>query len=212
MLIGYARVSSRTQETALQLDALQKAGVQKIYQEKARSIGDRPQLRLALASMQKGDVLLVWKLDRVARSLRDLLGILETLQQRGAGFRSLTEPIDTSSSVGMFIVQILGAVGQFERNLIRERAIAGQVAAWQRGVRWGGQPRALSDADAQEVYLLRSTGLFTKSMLAEMFDCSESTVTRAFVARRFPERVTAKKTPVLGRYLNGSGRGSKSLM
>lgn len=203
MLVGYARVSSRLQETDLQLDALRSAGVQKIYQEKARSIGDRPQLRLALSRMQRGDVLVVWKLDRVARSLRDLLGILEALQQGGAGFRSLTEPIDTSSSVGMFIVQILGAVGQFERTLIRERAIAGQVAAWHRGVRWGGQPRALSEADAHEVYLLRSTGLFTKAMLADMFDCSESTVTRAFVARKYPERIRAKKTPVIGRYLQG---------
>ncbi len=185
------------------MDALRSAGVEKIYSEKARSIGDRPQLRRAIAEMRRGDVLVVWKLDRIARSLRDLLGILEALQSVGAGFRSLTEPIDTSSPVGMFIVQILGAVGQFERNLIRERAIAGQVAAWNRGVRWGGQPRVLSDADAEEIYLLRSTGLFTKAMLADMFDCSESTVTRAFVARQFPDRVQAKKTPVLGRYLEG---------
>lgn len=197
MLVGYARVSSKTQETALQMDALRAAGVQKIYQEKARSIGDRPQLRQALAAMKKGDVLVVWKLDRVARSLRDLLGILEALQQGGAGFRSLTEPIDTSSSVGLFIVQILGAVGQFERSLIRERAIAGQVAAWNRGVRWGGQPRALSEQDADEVYMLRSTGLFTKTMLAEMFDCSESTITRVVYGRKHPERVAARRLPVL---------------
>lgn len=201
MLIGYARVSSREQETDLQMDALRRAGVEKIYQEKARSVGDRPQLRIALASMKPGDILIVWKLDRIARSLKDLLGILEAIQHVGGGFKSLTEPIDTSSPVGVFIVQILGAVGQFERSLIRERAIAGQVAAWQRGVRWGGQPRALSPEDANEVYLLRSTGLFTKAMLAEMFECSESTVTRAFIAIKHPERVAAKRLPVLSKHI-----------
>lgn len=201
MLIGYARVSSREQETHLQLDALRRAGVNKIYSEKARSIGDRPQLRVALSQIKAGDVLVVWKLDRVARSLRDLLQILEALQNGGAGFKSLTEPIDTSSPVGMFIVQILGAVGQFERTLIRERAIAGQVAAWSRGVRWGGQPRVLSEDDAKEVHLLWATGLFTKSTLADMFGCSESTVWRAFASREYPERTTLRKTPVLGKYL-----------
>lgn len=201
MLIGYARVSSRLQETHLQLDALNKAGVEKIYQEKARSIGDRPELRRCISQLKKGDVLLVWKLDRVARSLRDLLTILEALQNVGCGFKSLTEPIDTSHAVGMFIVQILGAVGQFERSLIHERVIAGQVAAWHRGKRWGGSPKVLSEADAQEVYLLRSTGLFTKAALADMFNCSESTITRAVVARQFPERVAAKLRPVIGKYL-----------
>lgn len=110
MLIGYARVSSREQETFLQLDALKKAGKEKIYSEKAVSVGKRPELRRALESMQKGDVLLVWKLDRVVRSLRELLEILEALHQRDVGFRGLTEPIDTSTPVGEFIIQILGAV------------------------------------------------------------------------------------------------------
>lgn len=201
MLVGYARVSTNEQETHLQLDALKRAGVKRIYQEKARSVGERPQLRLALSQMQRGDVLLVWKLDRVARSLRDLLEILELLHVSGCGFRSLTEPIDTSSPVGVFIVQILGAVGQFERSLIRERAIAGQVAALRRGVRWGGQPRALTEDDAQEVFRLRQTGLFTVPLLAEMFDCSESTVVRAIRTAQNPERVKQKRMPVLRAYL-----------
>lgn len=199
MLIGYARVSSKAQETYLQLDALRKAGAVKIYSEKAISIGVRPELRRAIAECSRGDVLLVWKLDRVVRSLRELLETLEALHQKGIGFRSLTEPIDTSTPVGEFIIQILGAVGQLERSLIRERAIAGQVAALNRGVRWGGQPRALSEADANEIFLLRSAGLFTKAVLADMFDCSESTVTRAFVARKYPERVAARRLPVLGK-------------
>lgn len=201
MLVGYARVSSREQETFLQLDALKKAGVKKIFSEKAVSVGKRPELRRAIASMERGDVLLVWKLDRVVRSLKELLEILEALHARGVGFRSLTEPIDTSTPVGEFILQILGAVGQLERSLIRERAIAGQVAAWNRGVRWGGQPRVLTDAEAEEVFLLRSTGLFTKATLADMFGVSESTVTRAFVARKYPERVRAKRLPVLGKLI-----------
>lgn len=202
MLVGYARVSSREQETFLQLDALKKAGAKKIYSEKAVSVGKRPELRRAIASMHKGDVLLVWKLDRVVRSLKELLEILEALHSRGVGFRSLTEPIDTSTPVGEFILQILGAVGQLERSLIRERAIAGQVAAWNRGVRWGGQPRVLTEADANEVFLLRSTGLFTKATLADMFGVSESTVTRAFVARKYPERVKARRLPVLGKLID----------
>lgn len=205
MVIGYARVSTNLQETHLQLDALESAGAGKIYQEKARSVGERPQLRLALSEMRAGDLLLVWKLDRIARSLRDLLEILELLQAKRCGFRSLTEPIDTSSPVGMFIVQILGAVGQFERSLIRERAIAGQVAALRRGVRWGGQPRALSEDDAEEVFRLRQTGLFTIPLLADMFDCSESTVVRAIRAAQDPETIKSRRLPVLREYLDTRG-------
>lgn len=129
MLVGYARVSSRLQETDLQLDALRQFGVVKIYQEKASSIGMRPALQECLKSLCAGDVLVVYKLDRVARSLKDLLQILDRIMSTGAGIRSLTEPLDTSSHMGMFVLQILGAVAQLERSMIRERAIAGQVAA-----------------------------------------------------------------------------------
>jgi len=88
--------------------------------------------------------------------------------------------------MGLFMLQVLGAVAQLERSMIRERAIAGQVAAWNRGVRWGGQPRALSAEDAREVYLLRETGLFKKKLLADMFGVSESTITRAYIAHKHP--------------------------
>src|SRR6185369_351479 len=180
MLYVYARVSTSEQENHLQLDALSAAGVGRVYAEKCSSVGDRPQLRAAVQALRAGDVLVVYKLDRVARSLKDLLNILEAVQHVGAGFRSLTEPIDTSSPVGVFIVQILGAVGQFERTLIRERAIAGQVAAYRRGVRWGGQPKALSAEDGAELARLRleCPGLFTIPMLADMFGCSEATAWR----------------------------------
>jgi len=200
-LIGYARVSTSDQENHLQLDALNGAGVQRIFSEKKSSVGDRPQLRAAVAALKPGDVLVVYKLDRVARSLKDLLNTLEAIQHVGAGFRSLTEPIDTSSAVGTFIVQILGAVGQFERSLIRERAIAGQVAAYRRGVRWGGQPRAVSVDDAGEIFKLRETGLFTIPMLADIFDCSESTVWRSIWTEARPDSPKLRRLPVLGSYV-----------
>jgi DNA invertase Pin-like site-specific DNA recombinase len=200
MLFGYARVSTSDQENHLQLDALRAAGVQRVFAEKRSSVGERPQLRAAVQSLQCGDVLVVYKLDRIARSLKDLLEILEAVQHVGAAFRSLTEPIDTSSPVGTFIVQILGAVGQFERSLIRERAIAGQVAAYKRGKRWGGQPKALSAEDAAEVVRLRLQlpGLFTIPMLADMFGCSEATVWRE-IWRTQGRKL--KRLPVLGPYV-----------
>lgn len=201
-MIGYARVSTNEQENYLQLDALKAAGVTRVFSEKGSSVGERPQLRLALAALGSGHVLIVYKLDRVARSLRDLLGILDSIHAAGAGFRSLTEPIDTTSPVGVFILQILGAVGQFERSLIRERAIAGQVAAYTRGVRWGGQPRAVSVEDAWEIYRLRESGLFTISMLADIFQCSESTVWRSIWIASRPEAAKLKRLPVLGAYVS----------
>lgn len=201
-MIGYARVSTNDQENFLQLDALKAAGVSRVFSEKGSSVGERPQLRLALAALGSGQVLIVYKLDRVARSLRDLLGILDLIQAAGSGFKSLTEPIDTTSPVGVFILQILGAVGQFERSLIRERAIAGQVAAYTRGVRWGGQPRAVSVDDASEIYRLRETGLFTIPLLAEIFDCSESTVWRSIWIASMPGAAKLRRLPVLGRYVD----------
>ena len=203
MLIGYARVSTNEQETYLQLDALRRAGVRKIYTEKASSVGSRPVLHKALARLGSGDLLMVYKLDRVARSLKDLLRILELLDQTGCGFRSLTEPIDTASPAGRLMLQMLGAVAEFERTLIRERAIAGQVAAYRRGVRWGGQPRAVSVEDAAEIVRLRDTGLFTIPRLAEIFSCSESTVWRSIWLKQKPDaaKLSHRNLPVLGRYL-----------
>lgn len=203
MLIGYARVSTSEQETDLQFDALHRAGVRKIFTEKASSVGTRPVLRLALAYLSPGDRLMVYKLDRVARSLKDLLMILEQLEKAGAGFSSLTEPIDTTNPAGRLMLQMLGAVAEFERTLIRERAIAGQVAAYQRGVRWGGQPAVVVGEDAAEVVRLRDTGLFTIPLLAEIFSCSESTIWRTIWLRRRPHaaKLSHRNLPVLRHYL-----------
>jgi DNA invertase Pin-like site-specific DNA recombinase len=205
MLVGYARVSSNIQETHLQLDALEAAGVRKVFAEKGSSVGPRPQLRLALQSLRPGDVLTVYKLDRLARSLKDLLDVMEAVHQAGAGFKSLTEPIDTTSPVGEFIIQILGSVAQLERALIRERAIAGQVAAYKRGKRWGGQPRVLNESDAEEVARLRREfgRLFTIPMLADMFHCSEATVWRSIWIVDRPDAAKLKRLPVLGPYVRG---------
>lgn len=203
MLVGYARVSSVEQETKLQRDALKRAGVRVVYEEKLSAVKVRPELQAALNRLQGGDVLVVWKLDRIARSLRQLLEILETLEARGAGIRSLSEPIDTVSPAGKLMIQVLGAVAEFERSLIRERALHGQAAAYRRGVRWGGQPKVLSEADGDELVRLRDTGLYTIPMLSEIFGCSESTVWREIWLRRKPHagKLRHRGIPVLRDYL-----------
>lgn len=207
VLVGYARVSTSDQETRLQRDALRNAGVRTVFSEKTSSVGSRPELQRALASMRRGDVLVVWKMDRLARSLKDLLSLLERLEGMGCSFRSLTEPVDTSSAIGELVLQILGSVAQFERRLIRERAIAGQVAAYERGVRWGGQPRVLSDEDAAELVRCRLTGWFTIAQLAEMFGCSESTVWRTLWLALKPSaaKLKTRGLPVLSAYLPQTG-------
>jgi len=141
--IGYARVSTLDQNTAMQLAALRSAECDVIFEEKRSAVKARPEFDRALQALSSGDVLVVYKLDRLARSLSHLLSVLEHLKAKGAGLRSLTEPIDTSSPAGLFTVQVLGAAAQFERALIRERSIAGQVEAIRRGIRIGGRDKLL---------------------------------------------------------------------
>lgn len=167
-LVGYARVSTVDQDTALQMDALRKAGVRKVYREAGSGVGPRPELQRALASMRQGDVLVVWKIDRVARSLGDLLGVLARLKSCGAAIRSLTEPIDTSSPIGVFTFQILGAVAELERSMIRERVMAGQAAARARGKRWGAPRQLEPDAESELVAMYLSGG-HTIDQLARLF-------------------------------------------
>jgi len=197
MLVGYARVSTDDQDTALQMDALGRAGVVCIYSEKGSSVGLRPALQEALARCESGDTLVVWKLDRVARSLHDLLGILAKLKMRNVGLRSLTEPIDTSSAIGEFMVQILGAVAQLERAMIRERTVAGQVAAIRRGVSFG-RPKRLSPDDEEKALFMRCAGVPLQHV-AWYFD-----VSIIVVRRLVDEELGRKKTglyPVLSAYL-----------
>jgi DNA invertase Pin-like site-specific DNA recombinase len=147
MLVGYARVSTRDQNHALQLDALKAAGCERVYTEKASGAQrDRPELKAALDYTRAGDTLVVWKLDRLARSIRQLIETVEELERCKIGLRSLTEAIDTTTSGGRLIFHIFAALAEFERSVIRERTAAGLEAARLRG-RKGGRPRRLSSAD-----------------------------------------------------------------
>src|SRR5262245_17586605 len=143
MLIGYARVSTNEQNLDLQRDALLKAGVSSkdIYTDKVTGVkAERPGLTLALSHLRDGDTLIVWRLDRLGRSLKHLIETVTTLKQQGVSFKSLTENIDTSTATGTLVFQIFGALAEFERNLIKERTMAGLAAARARG-RKGGRPR-----------------------------------------------------------------------
>lgn len=201
MLIGYARVSTREQETYLQIDALNKAGVELIYQEKVSAVSVRPQLQKCLSSLRQGDVLVVYKMDRIARSLKDLLSILDLITKAGASIRSLTEPLDTSGPIGTFMVQVLGAVAQLERSIIRERALAGQIAAYNRGVRWGGSRGKLTEFEQNELRRLKLSGATLKQLMAR-YDISMSTVCRYLNPQA--SRNVRQKLPVLGAYVDDS--------
>jgi DNA invertase Pin-like site-specific DNA recombinase len=144
MLIGYTRVSTHDQTLNLQQDALGKAGCTKIFTDTASGAkAERKGLDEALSYVRKGDTLVVWRLDRLGRSLPDLITTMTDLEGRGIGFKSLTENIDTTTSGGKFIFHTFGALAEFERNLIRERTNAGLIAARARG-RIGGRPKALT--------------------------------------------------------------------
>ncbi len=167
MIYGYARVSTSEQETTLQLDALIRAGADKIYQEKTSSVGKRPVLRDLLSTITKDDQLFVYKLDRLARSLRDLLNIIEQLEQIGCGFKSLTEPIDTTNPAGRLMLNILGSVAEFERSLIRQRSMAGQAAARLRGVHCGRTRLFSADQERAIVDRYRAGGVTLQRLAIE---------------------------------------------
>jgi DNA invertase Pin-like site-specific DNA recombinase len=145
-LIGYARVSTAEQDTALQTDALYKAGYDRIFEDTVSGAKvDRPGLTAALAYVREGDTLVAWRLDRFGRSLPHLIETVGALEARGVGFRSLTEAIDTTTSGGRLIFHVFGALGQFERDLIRERTKAGLAAAAARGRKGGRKPVVTAD-------------------------------------------------------------------
>ena len=140
-LIGYARVSTAEQDTALQTDALNKAGCERIFEDTVSgSKTERPGLTASLEYLRDGDVLVVWRLDRLGRSLPHLIEIISALESRCVGFRSLTESIDTTTPGGRLIFHVFGALGQFERDLIRDRTKAGLAAAAARGRKGGRKP------------------------------------------------------------------------
>ena len=147
MLIGYARVSTQDQKPELQIDALEKVGCERVFEEKASGAQrDRPELKAALDYLRDGDTLVVWKMDRLARSLKQLIETVEHLEARKVGFRSLTENIDTTTPSGRLVFHIFGALAEFERSIILERTTAGLAAARARG-KLGGRPPAMTESD-----------------------------------------------------------------
>jgi len=178
MLIGYARVSTNDQETAAQVAALKAAGCERIYREKASGgRWDRPELHRLLDQLRKGDVLVVWKLDRLSRSLRDVLAIMERLADTKAGFRSLTEAVDTTTPAGRMMMQMVGAFAEFERAMLRERTKAGLDAARRDG-RIGGRPPKLSTQQQAEIQKMVLRGGKTAADAARLFKIHPSTVSR----------------------------------
>ncbi|AXS84545.1 recombinase family protein [Marinobacter sp. Arc7-DN-1] len=176
MIIGYARVSTQDQNSELQVDALEKAGAEQVFQEKLTGkLRERPVLSQCLRTLRKGDVLVVWKLDRLARSLKDLVEIVQDLHGREIGFKSLTESIDTTSSGGRLVFHIFGALAEFEHDLIRERTIAGLKAARARG-RKGGRKPAMSDADVKKAAAMLLDPNITKKEVAEHFVVARTTL------------------------------------
>ena len=145
MKIGYARVSTQEQELGLQLDALEAAGCKKVYSEQVSSTKQRPQLDAALEHLREGDVLVVYRLDRLGRSLKGLIEIVEDLQARGVGFVSTADAIDTTTPMGRFFFHVLASLAQMERELLADRTRAGLAAAKKRG-RVGGAPRKMTPA------------------------------------------------------------------
>ena len=178
MKIGYARVSTTDQNLNLQIDALEKAWCEKIYQEKASGAKtDRAGLDEALSFLRKGDTLVVWKLDRLGRSLQHLIQVVNQLREKGIYFRSIQESLDTSSSGGKLIFHIFGALAEFERDVIRDRTMAGLAAARARG-RVGGRPKIMTDKKVQLAKTLLADHINTIDDVCETLGVSRATLYR----------------------------------
>src|SRR5580704_5926679 len=194
MLIGYARVSTDDQDSALQRDALTKAGCEKSFDEiMSGARADRPQLQAVLDFARKGDVLVVWKLDRLARSLTQLIATVEQMEKRGVGFKSLTETIDATSAGGRLIFHIFGALAEFERAIIRERTRAGLLAAKARG-RVGGRKPSLSTQDRQIAQSLLADPAIPIAEIAKRLNVSKQTFYRHFPGGRSAARADPELT------------------
>jgi DNA invertase Pin-like site-specific DNA recombinase len=158
MILGYARVSTSDQDEALQLDALAKAGSDRVFTDRASgAIDDRPGLADLIDHARPGDVVVVWRLDRLGRSLRHLIDTVRQLEDRAVGFRSLTESIDTSSPGGKLVFHVFAALAEFERDLIRERTRAGLAAASARG-RVGGRPSVWTEEKREQAQRMLADG------------------------------------------------------
>ena len=178
MLFGYARVSTQEQDTVAQVAALKAAQCEQIFRERASGgRWDRPELHRLLDRLRPGDVLVVWKLDRLSRSLRDVLTIMERLREHQAGFRSLTEAIDTTTPAGRMMMQMVGAFAEFERAMLRERTKSGLDIARREG-RVGGRRPKLTPQQQKEIVTMVSRGQRTAAEAALLFNVHPATVGR----------------------------------
>jgi len=184
-LLGYARVSKGDdQSNAAQLAALERAGCARLFEETASGgRWDRPVLQDLMRQLRPGDVVVVWKLDRLSRSLKDLLHLMERIEAAGAGFRSLTEAIDTTTPAGRMMMQMVGAFAEFERAMIRERTSAGLAQARAEG-RVGGRRSKLRDKQRAEIADSVLSGRKTGAEMARLYNVSQPTVSRIVSERR----------------------------
>src|SRR5271169_6583204 len=184
VLIGYARVSTLDQNLTLQRDALTAAGCTKLFVEQMSGVVlERPMLRDALEFARAGDTIVVWKLDRLARSMKQLIETLETLRLRNIGFRSLTETLDTTTPQGRLVFHMFGALAEFERSLIRERTQAGLAAARRLG-RTGGRPPKLTDDDIEAAKAMLANPDIGVTQIAHRLGVSSATLYRYIPAAR----------------------------
>jgi DNA invertase Pin-like site-specific DNA recombinase len=185
MLLGYARVSKGDeQNNLLQAKTLRAAGCQRLFEEVASGgRWDRPELHRMLDHLREGDTVVVWKLDRLSRSLKDVLHIMERIAQAGAGFRSITENIDTTTPAGRMMMQIIGSFAEFERAMIRERTSAGIAAARAEG-RIGGRRKKLDTAKRREIAESVITGRKSGAEMARLYNISQPTVSRIVAQHR----------------------------
>jgi len=178
MNIGYARVSTEDQTLALQSDALKASGCEALYEEHASGKNtERPELENCLKALRSGDTLYVWRLDRLGRNLADLVQIVNMLEEKGIGFVSITEQINTTSSSGKLVFHLFAALAEFERNLIRERTMAGLKAARARG-KVGGRPSKLSEKDKAMIRALMADPANDVGEIAKRFGVHRSTLYR----------------------------------
>lgn len=178
MIYGYAKISTNDQTTSLQKDALEKAGCDRIFTDVASGAkAHRPELDHMLDLLREGDMVVVWKLDRLGRSMQNLVDLMTTFDERGMQFRSLTESIDTSTPGGTLVFNIFGSLAQFERDLIRERTRAGLEAARARG-RKGGRPARLDEKQVKEARRLYESKTVTVDQIAALMGVGRSTIYR----------------------------------
>lgn len=181
-LLGYARVSRRDQDPTLQLDALVAGGCQRVWVDRASGALDhRPELEKVLDELRQGDALVVWRLDRLGRSVRHLVDTVTSLGDRGVGFRSLSEALDSTTPGGRLLFHVFAAVAEFERDLVRDRTRAGLDAAGSRGRR-GGRPRAMTDQQVELAHKLQEAGEHSPTELAKLLGVTRPTLYRYLTA------------------------------